>query len=420
MERQCCDNGVARRQIDIEKAGVHEGGAGAPGAKTLAREVEDRRVLIDHGQARVWARVKTLGSERAGSCAQVNDLRILALDRSQRGRRRLDHSLISRNERANPHVVLVQANVEMRRDAHAHIDYISRSGAHGRISPISREVECGTSGCWNARHKLSETRLLKAESRTMPADSIPLPPRPALVAPVSQYLGVIDAARSVAFYRDVLGFSVHDVLDDSGVSAVAEVAHGPARIQFGVDASGNASSRRVLFFETDDVAAMREAVAAHGGLPTALQDVNWIKVRMFEVRDPDGHTLWFGQPYGGPDVPRPQHQLRSIMPELPLDDVSAGVAYYRDVLGFEINYQQHDLGVMDRDDVRLLLIARTERHIGIGSCSLYVNAVDALHEELLAKGANVQGHPISHPWGLREFQVLDLEGNRLSFAQTFE
>ena len=30
------------------------------------------------------------------------------------------------------------------------------------------------------------------------------------------------------------------------------------------------------------------------------------------------------------------------MPEFPLDDVPAGVAYYRDVLGFEVNYQQHD------------------------------------------------------------------------------
>jgi uncharacterized glyoxalase superfamily protein PhnB len=38
----------------------------------------------------------------------------------------------------------------------------------------------------------------------------------------------------------------------------------------------------------------------------------------------------------------------------------------------------------------------------------------------VAAGANVQGEPVSQPWGLREFTVLDLEGNRLSFAQTFE
>jgi uncharacterized glyoxalase superfamily protein PhnB len=107
-----------------------------------------------------------------------------------------------------------------------------------------------------------------------------------------------------------------------------------------------------------------------------------------------------------------------IMPELPLKDVAAGVAYYCDVLGFSVNYQQRDLGVMDRDVVRVLLIARNERHNGIASCCVY--DADVLHAELVAKGANVQGEPISRPWGLREFRVLDLEGNQLTFGQPFE
>jgi predicted enzyme related to lactoylglutathione lyase len=113
-------------------------------------------------------------------------------------------------------------------------------------------------------------------------------------------------------------------------------------------------------------------------------------------------------------------RLQQIMPELPLSDVPAGVAHYRDVLGFSVNYQQHDIGVMDRDEVRLLLIARTDRHQGIGSCYVYVDDADALHAELVGKGANVQGEPISRPWGLREFRVLDPEGNQITFGQPFE
>lgn len=112
--------------------------------------------------------------------------------------------------------------------------------------------------------------------------------------------------------------------------------------------------------------------------------------------------------------------FEKIMPELPLDDVSAGVSYYRDVLGFSVNYQQSDIGVMDRDLARILLIARTPQHQGIGSCYLYVTDADALHAELAGKGANVQGEPISRPWGLREFAVIDPEGNRLTFGQPFE
>ena len=48
---------------------------------------------------------------------------------------------------------------------------------------------------------------------------------------------------------------------------------------------------------------------------------------------------------------------------------------------------------------------------------MYVDDADALHVELVNKGANVQGKPISRPWGQREFWVLDPEGNQLTFGQ---
>jgi uncharacterized glyoxalase superfamily protein PhnB len=112
--------------------------------------------------------------------------------------------------------------------------------------------------------------------------------------------------------------------------------------------------------------------------------------------------------------------MRQALPELPFDDVAAAVAHYRDVLGFRINYVQPDLGVMYRDGVTVLLIARTERHKGIGSAYFYVEDADALYAELRANGAGVQGEPVSHPWGLRDFHVLDLEGNGITFGQPFE
>jgi predicted enzyme related to lactoylglutathione lyase len=65
------------------------------------------------------------------------------------------------------------------------------------------------------------------------------------------------------------------------------------------------------------------------------------------------------------------------------------------------------------------LIPRTERHQGIGSCYVCIRDADALHAELVAKGANVLDEPVSMPWGLRQFHVLDLEGNRITFGQTF-
>jgi catechol 2,3-dioxygenase-like lactoylglutathione lyase family enzyme len=236
-----------------------------------------------------------------------------------------------------------------------------------------------------------------------------------------RFIGVGDTARSVHFYRDVLGFEVHEA------SGTIEAVHGPARVRFGAQdyspldwENPRPPGSAILFFQTDDVQAMQAAIRARGGTPSELEKVNWIKMQMFEIRDPDGHTLWFGQSYNVVFPPPPPPLLSKALPELPFDDVAAAVAYYRDVLGFRVNYEQHDLGVMYRDEVTLLLIARTEPHAGIGSAYVYVEDADALHAELRAKGANLQGEPVSQPWGLREFCVLDLEGNRIRFGQPFE
>jgi catechol 2,3-dioxygenase-like lactoylglutathione lyase family enzyme len=249
-----------------------------------------------------------------------------------------------------------------------------------------------------------------------------------ILAPVSRGLAVRDAARSVAFYRDVLGFEVRRTHEPQGVLNAAELVRGPARLQVEIgdltlDSTGRERPRgtAILCFLTDDVAGFRGEVVARGGAPTELEKVNGIKLELFELRDPDGHTLWFGQSFDQPDAPpKAAPMLERAIPELPLNQVAFGVEYYRDMLGFSINYQQHDLAVMDRDQVRVVLIRRTERHQGISSAYVYVADADRLHAEFTAKGAMVMTEPVSRPWGLREFKVADTEANELTFGQPFE
>jgi len=244
-----------------------------------------------------------------------------------------------------------------------------------------------------------------------------------ITSPVNRSLGTTDKVRAVGFWRDVLGFDVRGSDADGRVDLVS----GAARVRIGerdwppdFSGEGERPGSAVVFFETDDVEAMQSAVRHRGGDPSHVENVNWLKMRVFQVRDPDGHILWFGQSYHRDSPARPSSMLRKVMPELPVDDVREGVKHYTDVLGFKVNYEQSDIGVLDRDEVRLLLVARTTRHAGIGAAYFYVRDVDALYAELLGKGADVQAEPTSQPWGLREFSVLDLEGNRLTFGQTFE
>jgi predicted enzyme related to lactoylglutathione lyase len=236
---------------------------------------------------------------------------------------------------------------------------------------------------------------------------------PRILAPVSRSLGARDPAVTAAFWRDILGFTVRETADPD----VLELSSGPALVCLGAE---DHAASPLVFFQVSDVTAMHDQVRERGGSPSAIEKMNHLKLRLFEIRDPDGHVLWFGDTYQESTRPRREVLFEKALPELPLNDVAAGVRHYVEVLGFAINYAQADIGVMERDAVTVLLIQRTEAHRGIGSAYFYVRDVDALHAELVARGANVRGEPISRPWGLREMDVLDLEGNRLRFGQTFE
>jgi uncharacterized glyoxalase superfamily protein PhnB len=245
-----------------------------------------------------------------------------------------------------------------------------------------------------------------------------------LTAPVSRYLGATDINRTASFWRDVLGFEARDTGDGEGS---VELVSGAARVRLGArdrapDSSGEARppGSAIVFLETNDVEGLHADFRRRGGEPSDLENVNWLKMRVFQIRDPDGHILWFGQSYHAESPARPPRMIRQAMPALPFDDVPAAVVHYTNVLGFSVNYQQKDLGVLDRDDARVLLIARTPQHTGMASAYFYVRDADALYAELVERGAKVEGAPISHPWGLREFVVADIEGNRLSFGQPFE
>jgi uncharacterized glyoxalase superfamily protein PhnB len=176
----------------------------------------------------------------------------------------------------------------------------------------------------------------------------------------------------------------------------------------------------MLHFEVDDVDAWRDMLLARGALVSAIEKVNWLKLRLCEVRDPEGHVLWFGETYALDVPPSPVLQLEKVLPELPVDDVPAALRHYRDVLGFRVDHAQDDIAVMYRDTVTVLLIARTPEHRGIGSLYSYVHDVDARFAEFFAAGADVHGEPVNQPWGLREFAVRDPFGNRLRWGKPFE
>ena len=77
---------------------------------------------------------------------------------------------------------------------------------------------------------------------------------------------------------------------------------------------------------------------------------------------------------------------------------------------------------VERDEVTIHLQAahKTKRHVGQGAMNVFVTEVDALYEELKARGARVLNAPKDYAYGMRDFDVDDLDGNRLTFGMGTE
>ncbi|MGH2712896.1 MAG: VOC family protein [Thermoleophilaceae bacterium] len=130
--------------------------------------------------------------------------------------------------------------------------------------------------------------------------------------------------------------------------------------------------------------------------------------------------------------------LRKTIPALPVRDVPAAVAYYREHFGFAAPHLTADYAVLGRDDAVLHLWGATdvEWHsrenltsqpicsgaesflAGTASCRIEVADVDALFDELHREDVP---HDVSRDgvgrtdFGTREFATVDLDGNLLTF-----
>jgi uncharacterized glyoxalase superfamily protein PhnB len=66
--------------------------------------------------------------------------------------------------------------------------------------------------------------------------------------------------------------------------------------------------------------------------------------------------------------------------------------------------------------LHLLAAQETKRLPGNGGICVFVRDVDAVHAELVSRGANVVKPPQDYDYGMRDFDVIDLDGNQLTYG----
>jgi catechol 2,3-dioxygenase-like lactoylglutathione lyase family enzyme len=121
--------------------------------------------------------------------------------------------------------------------------------------------------------------------------------------------------------------------------------------------------------------------------------------------------------------------LTGQAPVLLVGDVRKVVGYYRDALGFEVelwDVNPEHYGYAHRDDCHVHFACFAGGDPRPNSTAVppdmfdvyfYVDDLDALHRELLDRGAEILQAPLEQVYGMYELRVRDPTGYILAFGQ---
>ena len=146
-----------------------------------------------------------------------------------------------------------------------------------------------------------------------------------------------------------------------------------------------------------------------------------------------GHTSWaalkraLADAPAKPRPPAPGLTLQAARPVLYVRDVTAAAAFWRDKLGFRIDFlhgQPAFYGSVSRDGACLHLkfvhepVFGPSRVADEGLIMAYVPTSDikTLFAEYQARGVVFSQAPTKQPWGGTDFHVLDPDDNRIAFV----
>lgn len=111
-------------------------------------------------------------------------------------------------------------------------------------------------------------------------------------------------------------------------------------------------------------------------------------------------------------------RLVAAIPKLASLDIERSLAFF-ERLGFERKGSYPDYGIIQRDGVQIHFWLCDDPGVPkVTGCRITVERIDALYERYSAEGViHPNGALAVKPWGVREFSILDVDGNLLTFQE---
>ena len=142
-------------------------------------------------------------------------------------------------------------------------------------------------------------------------------------------------------------------------------------------------------------------------------------------------------------------RLVRTIPALPVKNIETATEFYREKFGFSVFHKEDGFAIVKRDEIEVHLWAANDEGwkrrsnlsddivhsgaesfiAGTASCRIEVKGIDDLFAEYRASGVlydivlgrhGRDPEVTTEPWGVRDFDTLDLEHNLLTFFEVLD
>ncbi|QHS55180.1 VOC family protein [Mucilaginibacter sp. 14171R-50] len=132
-------------------------------------------------------------------------------------------------------------------------------------------------------------------------------------------------------------------------------------------------------------------------------------------------------------------KFKRSIPALPVVNIDKAITFYESKMGFKTRVQKDGFASMVRDGIEIQLWQACDRSwkykfwlflnpitngaesflAGTASCRIEVEGIDDLYLEYKATGIIYDSYTVveDQPWGHRDFPILDLHGNLITFFE---
>ena len=119
-------------------------------------------------------------------------------------------------------------------------------------------------------------------------------------------------------------------------------------------------------------------------------------------------------------------KLNQVRCVLAVNDYKKSAAFYREKLGFKLDFEVEGWFFLSRDNFKVMLghcpdeipASKVGNHSWFAYA--YMEDIDGLHSEYKTSGVKIVQDIADKPWGVREFCIETPDGHRIMFGQELE